>query len=309
MLSFLPAPLLGVIMGLLIIASTVWSAALILLFSPLKLVVMAIPALAPLLRQLMTFFQENWTANNARLYKLLPPLRWDVRGLGELRRDRWYFVVSNHQAWMDILASFHVLNRRIPPLKFFLKQELLYVPVVGLAVLALDYPFMKRHSAAQLARRPELRGQDLDTTRRACAKYSHYPVSVFNYLEGTRITPAKHAATRSRYRHLLPPKSAGAAFVLNALGNRMDCLLDLTVFYPQGAPSFWDFCCGRVRHIVIDIRLLPIPPHFCESSYESDPDFRHAFKDWIGKLWADKDNTLQRLHDETARHTRQQEER
>lgn len=295
MLSFLPAPLLGLIVGTLLIGSTLFSALLILICSPLKLVSAAVPAAAPMTRALMTFFQESWTANNARIFKLLPPVRWEVHGLAELSRRDWYFVVANHQAWMDILACFHVLNRRVPPLKIFIKQELIYVPVIGLAVYALDYPFMKRFSKALLEKKPHLRGKDLETTRAACAKYSEYPVSVLNYLEGTRRTSAKHAATRSPFRHLLKPKSAGAAFVLSALGERMACLLDLTIAYPGGIPSFWDFCCGRVRHIIVDVRLRDIPPHFCHGSYEDDPAFREEFQDWIGKLWLDKDNRLDAL--------------
>ncbi len=295
MLSFLPAPLLGFIVGTLLIASTVFSSILILLFTPLKLLALALPVLAPAARKVMTGFQENWTANNARILHLLPEIEWDVRGLTELHRDHWYFVVANHQCWIDIQACFHVLNRRVPPLKIFIKQELFYVPVIGLAVYALDYPFMKRFSKALLEKKPHLRGKDLETTRKACAKYQHYPVSVLNYLEGTRITPAKHRSSGSPYKHLLKPKSAGAAFVLTALGERMQSLLDLTIAYPGGIPSFWDFCCGRVRRIVVDVRVREIPPHFCQSNYESDPRYRAEFQDWIGNIWTEKDNRLDEL--------------
>jgi 1-acyl-sn-glycerol-3-phosphate acyltransferase len=37
-----------------------------------------------------------------------------------------------------------IFHGRIPFLKFFLKQELIWVPVIGLAWWALDFPFMKR---------------------------------------------------------------------------------------------------------------------------------------------------------------------
>jgi len=295
MLAFLPAPLLGLIMGTLLVACIVLSAILILLASPLKLLAQGIPALAPWARAILSGCQENWTSMNAAIFRLLPPIHWDVRGQADLRLDTWYFVIANHQTWVDILASFHILNRRIPPLKYFLKQELLYVPIVGLAVYALDYPFMKRYSREYLAKRPHLRGKDLDTTRKACEKYQHYPVSVLNFLEGTRITPAKHEQTRSPYQHLLKPKSAGAAFVLNALGSKMECMLDLTIAYPQGVPSFWDLCCGRVRHIVIDVQVRPIPTEFCQGQYEDDAKFRDSFQLWIGSLWQDKDNKLNEL--------------
>lgn len=295
MLSLLPAPMRGLIVGTLLVAGTLCSSLLILILSPLKLLALLLPSLATPLRRVIALIQENWTANNAAIFRLLPPIDWDVRGLEALERQHWYFVVANHQCWMDILTAFHVLNRRVPPLKIFIKQELLYVPVIGLAVYALDYPFMKRYSKELLQRKPQLRGKDLDTTRRACAKYHEYPVSVMSYLEGTRLTPAKQAASASPYRQLLKPKSAGAAFVLNALGTRMQTLLDLTIAYPDGPPSFWDFCCGRVARIIVDVRVRDIPPHFCTSSYENDPMYRAEFQDWVGSLWAEKDNKLDEL--------------
>ena len=295
MLAFLPAPLLGVIIGLLIVCAITLSAVLILLASPLKLLAKFWPASAAFTRAIMSGIQENWTSMNALIFKLLPPIHWDVRGNVKTRLDSWYFVIANHQTWVDILASFHVLNRRVPPLKYFLKQELFYVPIIGLAVYALDYPFMKRYSREFLAKHPHLRGKDLETTRKACEKYNHYPVSVLNFLEGTRRTPEKHEQSQSPYRHLLKPKSAGAAFVLSALGKRMDCLLDLTIAYPKGIPSFWDLCCGRVRHIVIDMKTRPIPTEYCLGRYEDDAIFRDNFQLWIGSLWEEKDNKLEQI--------------
>lgn len=295
MLAFLPAPLLGLIMGTLLVAAIVLSAILILLASPFKLLARFVPALAPQTRAILSGCQENWTSMNAALFRLLPPIHWDVRGQADLRLDSWYFVIANHQTWVDILASFHILNRRVPPLKYFLKQELFYVPIIGLAVYALDYPFMKRYSREFLAKHPHLRGKDLETTRKACEKYQHYPVSVLNFLEGTRRTLEKHQHSSSPYRHLLKPKSAGASFVLNALGKRMDCLLDLTIAYPQGVPSFWDLCCGRVRQIVIDIETRPIPAQYCQGKYENDPIFRDNFQLWIGSIWEEKDNKLEQI--------------
>jgi 1-acyl-sn-glycerol-3-phosphate acyltransferase len=292
MLSLLPAPLLGFVVALLLVISTLITSVMILLMSPLKLLSIAFPLIGPRVRRAIAALQEAWTSANSGIFKLLPNLTWDIRGLAELSRDHWYFVVSNHQCWMDILAAFHVLNRRIPPLKIFIKQDLLYVPVIGLAVYTLDYPFMRRYSRELIAKKPHLRGKDLDTTRRACEKYKGYPVSVMSYLEGTRLTPSKMAISQSTYHYLLPPKSAGAAFVLNALGSQMDTVLDLTIAYPEGVPSFWDFCCGRVHRIVVDVTLHNIPRHFCQGSFENDPAFREEFAQWVQQIWTEKDQLL-----------------
>ena len=108
--------------------------------------------------------------------------RWDVQGLEGLEPGGWYLVSSNHQSWVDILVLQKIFNRRIPLLKFFLKRELIWVPVIGLAWWALDFPFMRRRGGLAGA-------EDLERARQACRKFSVVPTSVINFLEGTRYTP------------------------------------------------------------------------------------------------------------------------
>jgi 1-acyl-sn-glycerol-3-phosphate acyltransferase len=278
--------ILGSTLAIVLFSFTLLLAVILILLSPLKLLSAFFKPIEPPLRHVMNGIQEFWTLFNSWLFRaFLPKTRWHVKGMAELKRQKWYFVVANHQSWVDILAIYHVLNYRVPVGKFFIKNELFYVPFIGLAVYALDFPFMKRYSKEALAKRPELRGKDLATTRKACEKYQHYPVTVINFLEGTRFTASKHQQSQSPFQHLLKPKSAGAAFVISALGDRMDCLLDITLAYPQGIPSFWDFCCGRVQDIYIDIKLRPIPAHFCRKNYESDADYRQEFQSWVNAIW------------------------
>ena len=108
---------------------------------------------------------ETWAQIDKLIFACCIPTRWDIRGGEGLRVDTSYLVVSNHQSWVDIPALIQTLNRRTPFFKFFLKKELIWVPFLGLAWWALDYPFMKRYSKAFLARHPELRGQDLAITQ------------------------------------------------------------------------------------------------------------------------------------------------
>ena len=63
-----------------------------------------------------------------------------------------YLVLANHQSWVDILVLQKVFNRRIPLLRFFLKRQLFWVPLLGLAWWALDFPFMGRYTPT--SRRP-----------------------------------------------------------------------------------------------------------------------------------------------------------
>src|SRR5699024_11884010 len=172
-----------------------------------------------------------------------------------------YLVISNHQSWVDIAALVETFNGRTPYFKFFLKKELVWVPFLGLAFWALVYPFMKRYSREVLDNHPELKGKDLEITRRACEKFKDMPVSVVNFLEGTRFTPAKKARQQSPYESLLRPKAGGVAFVMAAIGDNLDALLDVTVVYASDqAPGFWDLLCGKVPRVVVDIRNYQLGP-------------------------------------------------
>ena len=159
------------------------------------------------------------------------------------------------------------------------------MPVIGLAWWALDFPFMKRHSLAALRKNPELRQQDRETTRKACAKFALVPTSVMNFAEGTRFTREKHKQA-SPYRHLLKPKAGALALAMNAMGERFHSLIDVTIVYPAGAPTFWHFLCGTTPRVILRARQLPIPPEFCTSDYEGDAEFRGVLHRWLADIWA-----------------------
>ena len=228
---------------------------------------------------------------------------WDVQGIEGLNRTGWYMVSCNHQSWVDILVLQHLLNRRIPLLKFFLKQQLIWVPIMGLAWWALEFPFMRRHSEEYLKKHPEMRGKDQETTRQACAKYALIPTSVMNFLEGTRFTQAKHTKQQSPYQHLLKPKAGGMALALNAMGEKFQAILDVTIVYPDGVPLFTDFLMGKMRRVVVRVRTLPIPPDLKTGDYALDPVFRQAFSQWVQQLWREKDTQItQLLKNNATRH-------
>jgi 1-acyl-sn-glycerol-3-phosphate acyltransferase len=237
---------------------------------------------------------ESWIAVNSALFDLFTRTRWRIEGLEGLKRDGNYLVLCNHQSWVDIPVLQKVFNRRIPFLRFFLKSQLIWVPLLGPAWWALDFPFMKRHSREQLAKHPELAGKDRETTRKACEKFRHMPVSVMNFVEGTRFTRAKHDAQGSPYTHLLRPKAGGVAFVLDAMGEGLHAIVDVTIVYAQGAGSMMDLIAGRVRDIRVHIRQRVIDPGL-RGDYENDVAFRERFQAWINALWAEKDAEVGRL--------------
>jgi len=230
---------------------------------------------------------EHWIRVNDWWMGRVQRNRWDVQGHEGLRRKGWYLVSSNHQSWVDILVLQRVFRRRVPFLKFFLKRQLLYVPVMGLAWWALDFPFMGRRTGS--------RAKDLATARKACEKFRQIPTSVMNFIEGTRFTRGKHDRQQSPYRHLLKPKVGGVAMALSSMGERFDALLDVTIVYPDGVPTFWDLLSGRVRQVVVRVRERAIPQDLLGGDYEGDPTFRLRMQEWIRAMWRDKDACIDEI--------------
>ncbi|MBL0627458.1 acyltransferase [Aeromonas jandaei] len=235
-----------------------------------------------------------WIGFNNLIQKTIIRTPFDVVGVDKGRRNEWYMVIANHQSWVDILVLQRVFNQKIPFLKFFLKKELIWVPFLGLAWWALDFPFMRRYSRKFLEKHPHLKGKDIETTRKACARFRHIPVSVMNFVEGTRFTKGKHQKQGSPYRHLLHPRAGGIAFTLAAMGDQLHQLVDVTIAYPEGIPSYWDFMCGRVGQIKVQIRYLPIDRKLV-GDYFNDPEFQQEFQQWLNGIWHEKDQTLNQL--------------
>ncbi|SDD15774.1 acyltransferase [Aquimonas voraii] len=266
----------------------------LLLFALFKLVLRFRAAQVGLTRLLIAI-ATSWVAVNSALMRLLTPTRYVFEGLDALQVEGWYLVIANHQSWVDIPVLQMALNRRIPMLKFFLKQQLMWVPVMGLAWWALDFPFMRRHTREQIARDPSLRGKDIESTRRACAKFRYTPVSVMNFVEGSRFTPGKHARQNSPYTYLLAPKAGGVAFVLQAMGDSLQALVDVSIAYPAGRPSLYDLLAGRIPEIRLRVRTRPLPRDLLGRDYQEDAEFRERFQSWLNGLWAEKDAELGRM--------------
>ena len=237
----------------------------------------------------------SWIDVNSWMMDRLTSLRVHVDGLPEPMLDGHFMVICNHQSWVDIPVLQKLFNRRLPFLRFFLKSQLIWVPLLGLAWWALDFPFMKRYSRAQLARRPELAGRDTEATRKACQKFRKIPVSIVNFVEGTRFTHEKHATQESPYRNLLKPRAGGTAFVMNAMGDTLDTLVDITIVYPHGRGELADLFADRIPEVRVHVRLMPIPERFRGGDYANDETYRTEFQQWVNELWRHKDATIQRL--------------
>ena len=251
-------------------------------------------------RQVLAGIAEVWISINNVLLSLNGKTRWDVEIPQGLDRRGCYLVNSNHQSWVDILVLQRCFNRRLPLLRFFLKSQLIWVPFLGVAWWALDFPFMQRTSKEKLARRPGLKGQDLENARKACEKFRNIPVAMMNFPEGTRFSVAKRVAGKSPYQNLLTPRIGGIGQVLFALADQLDAAIDVTIVYPGNgkpviAPTFWNLLTGRLPEIIVRARQLEIPAHLLGRNFRTDADFRQDLESWVGGLWQEKDAQIQSI--------------
>lgn len=294
MLRFLPPGLRGSLALVVFVLNTLFWCSILYLVTALRLLV-PVPAFVRLCRRLSMTIATAWIGGNVLGLKALTRIEWDVTGMEGLERKAWYVVTPNHVSWVDIVIVQWLFNRKIPMLKFFLKEELKKVPVLGLAWWCLEFPFMKRIPRAVLEKRPELKGKDLETTKEACERFADLPVSVLNFLEGTRFSERKRVDRGSPYRHLLSPKAGGLAQVVSTLGPRIRSLLDVTVFYPGGAPTFWGLLSGRLEKVVVRVEAVPLDPAWFGADYEADAAFREGFQAFVGDLWKRKDDRIDAL--------------
>ena len=292
LINFLPGPVRGVVACFLMGLNIVMVSFPIFTFSLLKLIIPFRPwrhFCSGVLNGIVSF----WTSMNGLFWAPRPEsVEWQLEATNGIDTESWYLVTSNHQTWADIFIVQGLLNRRIPQLKFFLKQELIWIPVIGLCWWALDFPFMKRYSRNYLKKHPEKIGKDLETTRQACAKCNDLPTALFNFMEGTRFTPEKHKKLRSPYTHLLKPKVAGTGLVFDVMGEKLKTMIDITISYHGQRPTFWDFACGRIKKTSVIIESVPIPDDLLCRDYATDSNFRKQLIRWVKGRWAEKDTLL-----------------
>jgi 1-acyl-sn-glycerol-3-phosphate acyltransferase len=237
---------------------------------------------------------ENWIWVNNQNQKLVGNTRWDVQGLESLERAEWYLVLANHQSWVDIVVLQRIFHRKIPFLMFFIKKQLIWLPILGQAWWAMDFPFVKRYTKSYLQKKPHLKGKDLEITRKACQKFKKIPVSIMNFVEGTRFTKEKHRRQQSPYSHLLRPKAGGIAFVLGSMGKQIHRVLDVTIVYPDGVSSFWALLCGKIRKIKVRVRSLPVSSELL-GDYTNDGQFRSGLQRWLNNIWEEKNRDIEEM--------------
>jgi 1-acyl-sn-glycerol-3-phosphate acyltransferase len=284
MFRFLPGRLQGAVLFIALAFNTIFCSLLLYVVALAKLLI-PVHGWRIICGKMANSINRWWVGFNRLGLKLAKDIRWDVKGIESLRPDAWYLLIANHQSMVDIVVLQCIFHRKIPPLKFFIKRELIWVPFLGIAWWALDFPLMKRTVSAR---------QDMEAALKACDKFRLLPVTVMNFLEGTRFTAAKRDNEKSPYTHLLKPKTGGLAVVLGALGDRIDSILDVTIVYPEGVQGLWSLLCKNSIEIKVRVKQIPVTPALL-GDYLADRALRRRFKDWLDKLWDEKDKLIGEL--------------
>ncbi|MGP9544325.1 acyltransferase [Psychrobacter sp. AOP7-B1-25] len=239
----------------------------------------------------------HWISSNSALIdNMLPHKDWRINLPDDIHTNGKYLLVSNHQSWVDTSIVQYIGEKRLPLTRFFTKFELIYIPIVGQAFYFLDFPMMRRHSKEAIAKNPALKGKDIEEAKRACALLKDKPFTLLNYLEGTRFTKAKQAQQKSPYTHLLKPRAGGLSLAISALGEDIDGILDMTIVYPDGVPSYGDLWKGNIKRLGVDLRYIDMPDALFESikqgGYENDEDTKAQMFDWVEQVWRQKDERI-----------------
>lgn len=243
---------------------------------------------------------KHWIETNNKLIdNVLPERDWRIELPEDLSEDKQYLLISNHLSWVDTGIVQYISQDRLPLTRFFTKFNLIYIPFIGQAFYFLDFPMMKRHTKEQIAKNPALKDRDILEAKRACELLKDKPFALLNYLEGTRFTPEKRDKQQSPFKNLLKPKAGGISLAIQALGPQIDGILDMTIVYPDGSPSYTDLWKGNIKRLGVNVRRIDIPQELFdaieEGDYNNDDAMKQTMYAWLDELWKEKDELITRM--------------
>ena len=118
--------------------NTIFHGSLVSLCGIIKFLI-PISAFSNFIEKIAYWISGGYVLTNNLLMKLFYNLEWDIQGLQNLSMKGTYLVLSNHLSLMDIPALQRVFFQQIPFLRFFIKQQLIFVPFLGQGLWALNF--------------------------------------------------------------------------------------------------------------------------------------------------------------------------
>ena len=279
---------------------TFFTISIILSFAVTLLTIVNIPRIIPNrnLKVLLGSFSNTMgsatVASITAALKILHKIEWDFQMPEDVNTDTWYIAMSNHQSWADIFILLAAGHQKIPLLKFFMKKELQWIPIIYLVHKTVDMPFLNRHSRAQIQANPELKKVDFENAKIAAKRFSRNPSTAFSFAEGTRFTGQKHAEQESPYANLLKPKVGALAIALSGMP-QVNTLVDFTVVYASKKRSTWDFLCGDLSKAKVVAKTYSLPENLKNRSFEEEDDYRRDFQTFVDAIWLEKEQVIKGL--------------
>ena len=244
-------------------------------------------------RQRLDMFATLWFGFSRFVILRFFPTKWKINMPDDLSTDEWYVILCNHQSWLDIAILLVIFQKKTPYLKYFIKQQLKWVPVLGLIWLILDYPFLTRQNKKTLHK--QHRNSDSKKTNRFAKVFKTLPSSVVNFIEGTRFTEEKKMRSRSPYQHLLKPRLGSLTTLLDSLPQHPYKILDVTICYPKGIQSFWEFLGGNLDTVSVEVKDRSYLKDALKPDHTNNLQAKQSFRQHVNEIWKEKDNTLSSL--------------
>ncbi len=231
------------------------------------------------------FFADNYWSFVVWVMERVEKIRLDISyEPGPFPVGEKVLMTANHQSHVDsiLLLAFAKRQGALGALKFFVKDELKYVPGPGWGMYFLGCIFLKRNWQED--------GKGLDATF-ARYKRSIYPVWIHIFTEGTRRTPEKQAqATQyslskrpTPLTRVLWPRTKGFVATIQGMGEHIDAVYDLTIIYDAEIPTLWDVFKGELKGVRIIAKRTP------RADLPKDPS---ALGEWLVDRFYEKEVAL-----------------
>lgn len=212
----------------------------------------------------MTFFGVRVTVSGDKL-----PLKENALLLG------------NHQEMSDIpsLIPLARAQKSIGSMKWFAKEMLKHIPGPGWGMRFIGCVFLARNWADDKV--------SIERTFHTI-KSEKLPAWLIMFLEGTRINEYKLQQSQEYARrrghpipqHTMVPRTKGFIATIEGMRDYLDAVYDVTIAYPQGIPTLWQFMSGYTKDVRINVRRFPM------RDLPTDPE---ELRRWVAKLYQEKD--------------------
>jgi 1-acyl-sn-glycerol-3-phosphate acyltransferase len=188
---------------------------------------------------------------------------------GEANTHKKPVVICNHQSWFDIPLVQEVITGNGPIIKFLIKRELVWVPIIGWICLALNFPRLHRGKNTSTG------VSDFSLIQKASKDHGNESGALLVFPEGTRFAEQKKIDQKSPYQHLLKPRSGGLKMIQKHAASDTP-LIDITIDYHQENVGIWNCLHGDPKKITITLEHYKL----------TDID---DIEGWLNERWGKKD--------------------